>query len=881
MSSSDTQTMNQSDHKPNPDLATFGDDELGEYSLILPPAGCCFHCGEVLPKEPFFTMIFDKPRPMCCLGCQLAAQSIVEAGLSQYYLDRREISPTASLPEAINFDAYNHADIKEQFVYAENGGSTAELSVTNLKCSACTWLIETRLRSLDGVRACQVNLTQQRMRVNWDDGILSIGEILKTVHSVGYDAKPYRQDTHEAMLKRQNQQMLIRLGIAALGAMQAMMFSIGMYFGTYSGILVEHRDFLRYVSLFVSIPVFFYSGVPFFMSAYHALRTRQINMDVPVSIALILTFFASLYATIIGAGETYFDSVSMFIFFLLAGRYIEHNARLKASNMASDLVVIEPILVTKLDEASDLVQALATDQAQAAIETWLATKGDMDKRISQIGQDDNAKILAQSVKVGDVIWIESGCQIVADGVLLSKTATVSQSLLTGESDLIVKTRGERLAGGSQNDSQPLLMLVTDDVDNSQIALIDRLMNRAMSEKPQIAQDADKMARWFVARVLLLSLLVFVVWYFIDKTQALWATVAVLVATCPCALSLATPIALTVATNRLASFGFLPTRGHTVQTLAKVSHVAFDKTGTLTLGQANLLAVVSDYPDGDILALAAALEIGSRHPVAKAILTAAHGLHLPAVQEMSHHIAGGVEAVSQGVRYRIGHASFVTDQASSQPDFDYGRYQENLEDYQANMSVLLSAWQDGSWRLIARFYFNDPIRTDAHQMIEQIKSSGMIPLMLTGDPNPNALKVAKTLGIDQAYYGLTPEDKVSYIKQLQQDNHIVLMVGDGINDAPVLAAANVSTAIAGAADLAQVSSDSVLLGGRLHSIPKVIHLSIKTQAIIRQNLKWALVYNALVLLPAAFGYVPPWLAAIGMSLSSLVVVSNAMRIKKTK
>lgn len=873
--------MNQSDHKPNPDLATFGDDELGEYSLILPPAGCCFHCGEVLPKEPFFTTIFDKPRPMCCLGCQLAAQSIVEAGLSQYYLDRREISPTASLPEAINFDAYNHADIKEQFVYAENGGSTAELSVTNLKCSGCTWLIETRLRSLDGVRACQVNLTQQRMRVNWDDGVLSIGEILKTVHSVGYDAKPYRQDTHEAMLKRQNQQMLIRLGIAALGAMQAMMFSIGMYFGAYSGILVEHRDFLRYVSLFVSVPVFFYSGVPFFMSAYHALCARQINMDVPVSIALILTFFASLYATIIGAGETYFDSVSMFIFFLLAGRYIEHNARLKASNMASDLVVIEPILVTKLDEASDLVQALATDQAQTAIDTWLATKGDMDKRISQIGQDDNAKILAQSVKVGDVIWIESGCQIVADGVLLSKTATVSQSLLTGESDLIVKTCGERLAGGSQNDSQPLLMLVTDDVDNSQIALIDRLMNRAMSEKPQIAQDADKMARWFVARVLLLSLLVFVVWYFIDKTQALWATVAVLVATCPCALSLATPIALTVATNRLAGFGFLPTRGHTVQTLAKVSHVAFDKTGTLTLGQANLLAVVSDYPNDDILALAAALEIGSRHPVAKAILTAAHGLHLPAVQEMSHHIAGGVEAVSQGVRYRIGHASFVTDQASSRPDFDYGRYQENLEDYQANMSVLLSAWQDGSWQLIARLYFNDPIRTDAHQMIEQIKSSGMIPLMLTGDPNPNALKVAKTLGIDQAYYGLTPEDKVSYIKQLQQDNHIVLMVGDGINDAPVLAAANVSTAIAGAADLAQVSSDSVLLGGRLHSIPRATHLSIKTQAIIRQNLKWALVYNALVLLPAAFGYVPPWLAAIGMSLSSLVVVSNAMRIKKAK
>ena len=220
------------------------------------------------------------------------------------------------------------------------------------------------------------------------------------------------------------------------------------------------------------------------MSAYHALRTRQINMDVPVSIALILTFLP-VYTPPSSVQVRLILTRSPCSSFLLAGRYIEHNARLKASNMASDLVVIEPILVTKLDEASDLVQALATDQAQAAIETWLATKGDMDKRISQIGQDDNAKILAQSVKVGDVIWIESGCQIVADGVLLSKTATVSQSLLTGESDLIVKTCGERLAGGSQNDSQPLLMLVTDDVDNSQIALIDRLMNRAMSENPKL------------------------------------------------------------------------------------------------------------------------------------------------------------------------------------------------------------------------------------------------------------------------------------------------------------------------------------------------------------------------------------------------------------
>lgn len=846
-----------------------------EQSLILPPEGSCFHCGEVLPKEPFYTVIFDRPREMCCLGCQLASQSIVEAGLSQYYLDRREISPTASLPDAINFAAYDHDDIKSQFVYLENGGSTAELSVLNLKCAACTWLIETRLRSLDGVNSCQVNLTQQRMRVNWDERVLPISEILKAVHSVGYDAKPYRQDTHEAMLRRQNKQMLVRLGIAALGAMQAMMFSIGIYFGEYSGMLIEHRDFLRYVSLFVSLPVFFYSAVPFFMSAYHAIRAKQVNMDVPVSIALITTFVASLYATLIGAGETYFDSVAMFIFFLLAGRYIEQNARLKASNMASDLVVIEPVLVQKIAT----MDADDAQNAQTALAWWQAWQQNHDLQTTIQNAGEQNKILAQSVQVGDVVFVEAGSQIVTDGILLSEMATVSQSLLTGESDLIVKQAGDVLVGGSQNDSQPFVMLVTAEADNSQIALIDRLMNRAMSEKPKIAQDADRMARWFVARVLVLSLLVFAVWFFVDRSQALWATVAVLVATCPCALSLATPIALTVSTNRLAGFGFLSTRGHTIQSLSSVDYVAFDKTGTLTLGKANLLAMTTKPSDDKqtILAIAAALEVGSRHPVARAILTAAHGLHLPTTSEIEHHTAGGVEGVIDGVRYRIGHQRFVLDGS----DEDLGEFTENFAENRANMSVLLSHYVDGRWQVIARLYFNDPIRNDAKASIDQLKQQGITPIMLTGDPNPNALVVAKELGIDVAYYGLSPQQKVEHIKTLQANNATVLMVGDGINDAPVLAAANVSTAIAGAADLAQVSSDSVLLGGELQAINKAIRIAKKSQKIIRQNLKWAFTYNTVVLFPAALGYVPPWLAAIGMSLSSLAVVANAMRLKRSK
>lgn len=285
--------------------------------LVLPLAGHCFHCGDPVPQPPFHAKILGKPREMCCMGCQLASQSIVEAGLEQYYLDRSEINRTASLPTQLTrLEAYDHDEIKSQFVYAQDGLSVAELSVNNLRCAACTWLIESRLDELEGISKCQVNLTNQRMRVIWNEDKLPISRILATINEIGYEAKPYRQDTHEAMLARHNNQMLIRLGIAALGSMQAMMYAVAIYFGEYSDMLIFQRDFLRWVSLFVSTPVFFYAGVPFFTSAWSAIRARQVNMDVPVSIALIVTFFASLYATITGQGKPItIRSVCLFSFY--------------------------------------------------------------------------------------------------------------------------------------------------------------------------------------------------------------------------------------------------------------------------------------------------------------------------------------------------------------------------------------------------------------------------------------------------------------------------------------------------------------------------------------------------------------------------------------
>ncbi|WP_201591743.1 heavy metal translocating P-type ATPase [Psychrobacter sp. Pi2-51] len=937
---------------PMPTSSHHYEDNSITEGLVLPLAGHCFHCGDPVPQPPFYADILGKSREMCCMGCQLASQSIVEAGLEQYYLDRSEINRTASLPTQLTrLEAYDHDEIKSQFVYAQDGLSVAELSVNNLRCAACTWLIESRLYEIDGISKCQVNLTNQRMRVIWDESKLPISRILAVINEIGYEAKPYRQDTHEAMLAKHNNKMLLRLGIAALGAMQAMMYAVALYFGEYSGMLILQRDFLRWVSLFVSIPVFFYAGIPFFTSAWSAVRARQVNMDVPVSIALIVTFFASLYATITGHGQTYYDSVSMFIFFLLAGRYIEHNARLKAATMANDLVVVEPVLVQKIAEnkgdaalilqqlqqnAFDKVDTSAINQAvhetgvkipisavaSAPIKYTPNFMQSMDANVHQItnriaqdwqqtscqrdlskpdllkpayGAEQKQMVTAQSLQVGDIIMVEAGSEIISDGILLSPTATVSQSLLTGEGDLIIKSQGDYIVGGAQNDSQPFEMLVTALPEDSQIGLIDRLMNRAMSEKPKLAQQADKLARWFVARILVLSALVFIGWYIVDPSQAIWATVAVLVATCPCALSLATPIALTVSTNRLASYGFLTTRGHTLQTLAEITHVAFDKTGTLTYGKPNLLNIelikpVSQNQNADssalplqkdrFLGIAAALEVGSRHPIAHALLTAAYQLHLPPTQALQHYPAGGVEAMIDGVLYRIGHMDFALDKSAIGENVD-NNLTIDLLSHRASSAVVLSCQTSSSsgWQALACFYFSDKVRDNARSMLDTLKDLGIESVMLTGDPSPQALVMAESLGMQSAYNGLSPTDKVNHIQQLQAQGSVVLMVGDGINDAPVLAAADVSTSIAGAADLAQVSSDSIILNGQIEAITAAKRIADKTERIIKQNFRWALAYNSIVLLPAAFGYVPPWLAAIGMSLSSLFVVLNALRLKR--
>jgi len=765
---------------------------------------------------------------MCCAGCRAVAESIVESGLENYYLERTDISPTAPLPDNLELLAgYDHPDTQAQFVHREDALACAELSVEGLTCAACAWLIEKRLQQEPAVRQASVNFSNHRLRILWNDAETPLSRLMADLDKLGYRARPFRQDTHAGLLKQETRRQLKRLGVAALGSMQVMMYAGSLYLGIEEE---AFRDFFRWTCLVVTLPVFFYSGYPFYRSAWLALRQRTLNMDVPVSVALISTFIISTYATLTSTGEIYFDSVSMFIFFLLTGRYLEMRARQQAGETAADLSPVLP----------QLAHRLAAD-----------------------GHED---VPVTALKIGEAVLIRPGETIPCDGVVREGRSAVSEALITGEPLPVPKQPGDELVGGSQNHDSPLVMTVLRPSSSSTLATLNHLINRALSEKPQLAEKADRIARWFVSRVLALSALVYLGWQFVDPSQALWATLAVLVVTCPCSLSLATPVALTISTNRLARAGFLITRGHVFETLANATHIVFDKTGTLTGGK---LALVNRHilspgeDEAGCLRLAAALESGSEHPVAAAF----RGLRLtdlPEVTELRNHPGQGLSGRILGENYRIGHAAFALP----------GR--EGLE---SPPEGRLRIWLSRDGQPLAAFDFEDPVRPEAAEVILALKARGLKTVLLSGDHSGLPHALGQRLGIDEIAGGLSPEDKIHRVEALQASGGIVVMVGDGINDAPVLGKAHVSVAMGSGADLAQISADAVLLGDRLDSLPMALRLADRTRSIIRQNLVWSLVYNLGAIPPAALGFVTPLLATIGMSASSLLVVLNALRIKR--
>lgn len=805
----------------------------------------CFHCGLPVPADTTWQVAIDSVmRPMCCPGCQAVAQSIVDIGFADYYATRTGFAVTAGQGTLIppELQLYDTTDVARQ---SDAGAdiSEATFSVEDIRCAACVWLIERRLAHVPGVHSAGLNVATERLHVTWNRAHCKPSDILQAMREIGYAAYPFDSARHGAQLGRARKKLFRQLFIAGLSMMQVMMYALPVYLandGTMDG---DMKSLMQWASLLLTLPAVVYSAQPFFKGAWANLKSRMLGMDVPVVLGIVAAFAASVIATWRGEGEVYFDSVTMFIFLLLCSRYLELTARRKAASALENLQHALP------------ASALRMPDYPASLDTEL--------------------IAAGQLREGDVILVKPGEAIAADGIILEGDTAIDVSLLTGESLAQHKTVGASLPGGAVNASQPIVVRITRSVPDSTLSVLVKLIEQAGQGKPQLSLWADKVAAWFVAALLLFAVAVFVFWQWHDPARAWPIAIAVLVVSCPCALSLATPTALAAATDRLVRQGILIVQAHVLETLHRATHVIFDKTGTLTAGKPVLrqLDVFAAPSKASCLQIAAALESSSAHPLGEAILAAAREntaaghamLHAADV----HHVAGqGLEGTVEGARYRLGCAAYVAGLTHCPAP-----QQDNAP---ADVtSVFLGT--SGAW--LARFDLVDALRADAAGVIKTFQDMGKTVILLSGDQQAVARHVANELGIETALGEYLPDEKLAYVQSLQRDGAIVAMVGDGINDAAVLRAADVSFAMGSGAALAQMHADCVLLSGRLSSLCEAAAAASQTLSVVRQNLAWATLYNVLAIPAAALGLLNPWLSGIGMSVSSAVVVINALRLRR--
>jgi Cu2+-exporting ATPase len=808
------------------------------------PPGC-FHCGlPVPPGVELSVTINNRAEPMCCHGCQAVARAIIDAGHSDFYRHRTAPSATGEelVPEFLRqTQVYDHPEVQKTFVRsAGDHQREAALILEGITCAACIWLNERHVAQLPGVLDVQINYATQRARIRWDETRIKLSDILQAIHSIGYTAHPYDPQQQQLAYERARRNQLRRIGVAGVLGMQVMVLSIALYLGDWSGMEAGFRTFFRWVGLLLTTPVLLYSGAPFFRGAWRDLHNRRIGMDVPVALGILVAFSGSLHASWTGHGEVYYDSVVMFIFFLLVSRYFELMARKRGAETAERLGRSLPAMAT---------------------------------RISSTGNSEQQAVIpAAELQPGDQVLIRPGETVPADGCIENGASTVNEALLTGESTPVSKSANMQLIGGSINIESPLRMRVEKAGLDTVLAEIIRLLEHAQNEKPAITRLADRAASWFVSGVILIAAGVGLYWWQQDTDSWLPVLVSVLVVTCPCALSLATPTAISAVTGTLLAHGLLTVRSHSLETLARSTHVAFDKTGTLTEGAPHITAIhrLSELDEAAVMRIAAALECQSEHPAGRAIAAAAGAQALPPATGIRNHPGAGVSGTVNGSSWFIGNAEFVRAHCAAAGATDLPAAAHGLQ-------VLLADNQ----RIHALFVLNDAIRADAADIISRLQHAGKQVLLMSGDNVASARAVASAVGIDDVRADLKPADKLHQVQALQQQGAVVVMVGDGINDAPVLAAANVSIAMHGAAHISHASADMILLSERLGALGDGIALANKAFRIIRQNLGWAISYNLIALPAAALGYVAPWMAAIGMSSSSLLVVLNALRLTRGK
>ncbi len=825
--------------------------QLAADSGPLPAAGnpvdSCFHCG--LPLDPMHqrtTTVLGRQRFFCCSGCLAVAKAIVDAGLETYYEHRRETAVTADVvPEIVKRLAfYDHPDVQKSFVRDRTDAREASLLLENIRCAACLWLNERVLRGLDGVLDVELDYASHHARVRWDPARIQLSEILESILNIGYVAHPYDPTRREELNELQEKRSTERLIFAGVIGMVVMNFAIAGYLMGLSdetGELALWIRIGRWTSLFATTALLAYPGQEFFIGAWRDLRNHRLGMDVPIVLGLGVAYLGSLYSTWVQAGEVYYDSIAMFVFLVLLARRVELRGRIQAANALDRVGRILPRVALKIERAGE------------------------------------REVLITELAPGDRVRIRPGEIVPSDGRLVEGQSSFDESLLTGEPLPVSHRTGDRVIGGTCNVDQPVVIEVEKGSADSTVAEIHRLLASGMRDAPRYAVLAQRAAAWFVGAVLVIATVTAVAWLWLDPAAALPNTVAVLIVTCPCALALATPVAAAIGVGRLADRGLLTVRSNAIEVLAQCDTFVFDKTGTLTAGA---LSVERIEPFGGITAaeaeaVAAALEAHSEHPIGKALKGSQADPISPAA-ELRNIVGEGIEGIVAGRRWRIGKPGFAL-RAAAQPTLT-----DRAAQYAGEGAVVIAlcSSKDNAALRGALFVLRDEIRPGAAELVGSLRRQGVKRVaLLSGDNQASTERFASDLGFDDTLGGRTPAAKLHWIRDRQAEGARVAMIGDGVNDAPTLAAADVSLSFAHATELAQVNSGLLVLGSDLGVVGDARRVAAKTRRIIRQNLIWAASYNFLAVPAAALGMIAPWGAAIGMSLSSLLVVVNALRLRR--
>ena len=710
-----------------------------------------------------------------------------------------------------------------------------------MHCAACAITLEQLLGRVPGVVQVQVNAASQRGRVVWDERVARPSRWMRALAGSGYRALPVHDIGAGARRQAESRRMLWRLGVAGVCMMQVMMYAVPAYIAEPGAMAPDLEHLLRWAQWVLSLPVVLFSCQPFFSAAWRDLRGGRVGMDLPVAIGMLLTFVVSSLGTFEPGGafghQVYFDSLTMFVFFLLAGRWLESRLRDRSAGALEALMHRLP----------DSVERREVDG------TW-------------------RRVAARRVRVGDVLRVLPGAAFPADGEVVAGRTTVDEALLTGESRPVERGAGEAVIAGSHNLSAPVEVRVRAVGPQTRYAHIVALMEQAAIGKPDLARLADRVAKPFLAAVLLIAALAGAWWWPVDPARALMVAVAVLVVTCPCALSLATPAAMLASAAALARRGILVRRLQAIETLAGVDTVVFDKTGTLT-SDAFVLVGVRTRPGvtrEQALARAAGLACHSLHPVSRALVAAAppgavsRDAAAVQVQEAAGQgVAGDLAVAGAPVRHRLGSAAFCGVPAAPEDEAHQGPV-SHLADGQG-------------W--LASFHFEEDLRADAAAAVAALRAQGLDCHLLSGDRGATVQRIGRAAGIAAAAGDCTPDDKLRHLQALHRQGHRTAMVGDGLNDGPVLAAAHVSFAFGRAVPLAQARSDFVVLGERLLPLAWAHRQSRRTLRVVKENLGWALVYNLAALPLAVLGFMPAWAAGLGMAASSLLVVANALRLNR--